>query len=306
MDEEACMVVIKEEEGFESEEEEEEDYEISEKMTSPVAVNWMEGRFLRGVVIVDDDALLLLLHSKSKSSDPKVKKKKKKDSNYNYTCCHVFDVCPICFDPWSCDGSHHQLCSLPCGHIYGRSCIIKSLQQEDQMYAGKCPQCNVGCTLKDVRPLYGTRLSIVKHKKASSSSTTTTRHFQLTKNGYKALKKHVLQRKSFALRLESVYLNRHADVLRRAKDASDRLCVLSKQRGELPKSRTGAEGHEADAFERQVLSLALRSDSLEQRAYALGKQVRAFRRLNAAYLKCIDYFEQMCKRRKLDAVLVED
>ncbi|GKF05829.1 hypothetical protein Tco_0036497 [Tanacetum coccineum] len=109
MDEEACMVVIKEEEGFESEEEEEEDYEISEKMTSPVAVNWMEGRFLRGVVIVDDDALLLLLHSKSKSSDPKVKKKKKKDSNYNYTCCHVFDVCPICFDPWSCDGSHHQL-----------------------------------------------------------------------------------------------------------------------------------------------------------------------------------------------------
>ena len=122
-----------------------------------------------------------------------------------------------------------------------------------------------------------------------------------------------MQRKSFALRLESVYSNRHADVLRRSKDGLDRLCVLSKQRGELLKCRTGAEGQEAnacqqraDAFERQVLSLALHSDSLEQRAYALGKQVCAFRRLNAAYLACIDYFEQMCKRRNWDAVLVED
>ncbi|GKF25593.1 hypothetical protein Tco_0081487, partial [Tanacetum coccineum] len=128
------------------------------------------------------------------------------------------------------------------------------------------------------------------------------RHFEYTKDGYKALKKYVLQRKSIAFRLETVSSNRHADMLRRAQDTKDRLCALSKQRGELLKSRTGTE---ADAFERQVLSLALRSDALEQRAYALGKQVCAFRRLNAAYLACIDYFEKVCKARKLDAVLVE-
>ncbi|GKD06192.1 hypothetical protein Tco_1181166, partial [Tanacetum coccineum] len=80
---------------------------------------------------------------------------------------------------------------------------------------------------------------------------------------------YVLQRKSIALRLESVPSNRHADVLRRAKDAKNRLCVLSKQRGELLKCRTGTEGQESDVFKRQVLSFC--SNALEQRPYALGK-----------------------------------
>ncbi|MFS8005125.1 putative transcription factor C2H2 family [Helianthus anomalus] len=47
---------------------------------------------------------------------------------------------------------------LPCGHIYGLSCIKKWLQQSRG--SGKCPQCNNVCTLKDVRVLYASRLCV--------------------------------------------------------------------------------------------------------------------------------------------------
>ncbi|KVH90417.1 E3 ubiquitin ligase BIG BROTHER-related [Cynara cardunculus var. scolymus] len=65
--------------------------------------------------------------------------------------------CPICFEAWT-SGGDHQICCLPCGHIYGSSCIKKWLQQRRS--SGKCPQCNNLCTLKDVRVLYATRLCV--------------------------------------------------------------------------------------------------------------------------------------------------
>eukprot|EP01018_Ginkgo_biloba_P034261 Gb_28485 [translate_table: standard] len=36
--------------------------------------------------------------------------------------------CPICMEPWTEDGEH-RLCSLACGHLFGRSCIRSWLQQ---------------------------------------------------------------------------------------------------------------------------------------------------------------------------------
>ncbi|PWA99589.1 Zinc finger, RING/FYVE/PHD-type [Artemisia annua] len=293
MDDKLSIVAINEEEQHLESEDEEEDYKQLDGMTSPLAVNWIKRGLLKG------ESLL------------KNKNKRKRDSDSHHTCCEVFDVCPICFQPWSSDGVH-QICSLSCGHIYGRSCISKLLQQEDQSSPGKCPRCNIECTLKDVRLLYGTRLSIAKHK-MSSSTTTTTRRFRYTKNGYKAFKKYLSQRKSVALRLERVFSNRKVDVLRRAKDATDRLCSLSDRRVELLECRIGAEGPQADALrqradalERQVLRLALQADALELRAYALGQWVCAFSRLNDAYVECLDHFKDTCKMLNMDEVLVED
>lgn len=60
-------------------------------------------------------------------------------------------ICPICLEAWT-SGGQHQICCLPCGHIYGLYCINKWLQQRRS--SGKCPQCNNLCTLKDVRVLY--------------------------------------------------------------------------------------------------------------------------------------------------------
>ncbi|KAI7752779.1 hypothetical protein M8C21_018310, partial [Ambrosia artemisiifolia] len=66
--------------------------------------------------------------------------------------------CPICTEPWTTAGEHH-ICCLPCGHIYGLSCIKKWIQQHGR--SGKCPQCNKKCTLKDVRVLYAEQLCVV-------------------------------------------------------------------------------------------------------------------------------------------------
>ncbi|XP_030522128.2 E3 ubiquitin-protein ligase RFWD3 isoform X2 [Rhodamnia argentea] len=66
--------------------------------------------------------------------------------------------CPICMEAWTDDGGH-QMCCLPCGHIYGMSCIKRWLKQRGN--SGKCPQCNNKCKLKDVRKLFASRLVTV-------------------------------------------------------------------------------------------------------------------------------------------------
>ncbi|GAB2225713.1 hypothetical protein Droror1_Dr00006517 [Drosera rotundifolia] len=48
---------------------------------------------------------------------------------------------------------------LPCGHMYGMSCIKKWLRK--QKSSGKCPQCEKKCTLKDIRRMYGSRVVVI-------------------------------------------------------------------------------------------------------------------------------------------------
>ncbi|CAL5343310.1 unnamed protein product [Camellia sinensis] len=67
--------------------------------------------------------------------------------------------CPICMEPWKSQGDH-QVCCLPCGHIYGMSCINRWIQHRGG-YSAKCPQCNEKITLKDVRKLYASPVIVV-------------------------------------------------------------------------------------------------------------------------------------------------
>ncbi|CAA0830436.1 Transducin/WD40 repeat-like superfamily protein [Striga hermonthica] len=62
--------------------------------------------------------------------------------------------CPICFEAWSSGGDHH-ICCLPCGHIYGLSCIRKWLARRG---SSKCPQCKKNCRMKDIRLLYASQI----------------------------------------------------------------------------------------------------------------------------------------------------
>ncbi|GKC24735.1 hypothetical protein Tco_1026885 [Tanacetum coccineum] len=118
-------VGIKEDESEEQleSEEEEEDYEELVKMTSPVAANWDDNGLVKGVVIIDDDALLLYDSKSLFNSKFKVKvvdknhkvmlknntSKRKRKRMDNHTCFQVFDVCPICYDPWTSSYQNHQL-----------------------------------------------------------------------------------------------------------------------------------------------------------------------------------------------------
>ncbi|KAM4094333.1 hypothetical protein ACB094_06G187700 [Castanea mollissima] len=82
--------------------------------------------------------------------EEKEKKKKKKkelgESNLDGLCCS------ICMEPWASQGDHQASC-LPCGHVYGMSCIITWIQQ-CHGHPAKCPQCNAKCISKDVRKLF--------------------------------------------------------------------------------------------------------------------------------------------------------
>ncbi|KAA8518707.1 hypothetical protein F0562_016519 [Nyssa sinensis] len=66
--------------------------------------------------------------------------------------------CPICMEAWTNAGDH-QICCLPCGHLYGLSCIKRWLQQHRS--SAKCPQCNRKCSLKDVRVIYASQIVVV-------------------------------------------------------------------------------------------------------------------------------------------------
>ncbi|KAG7553968.1 Zinc finger RING-type [Arabidopsis suecica] len=66
--------------------------------------------------------------------------------------------CSICMEVWT-SGGQHQVCCLPCGHLYGFSCINKWLQMRRS--AGKCPQCNKTCSMRDVRKIYASRVAAV-------------------------------------------------------------------------------------------------------------------------------------------------
>ncbi|KAF9680235.1 hypothetical protein SADUNF_Sadunf06G0100200 [Salix dunnii] len=70
--------------------------------------------------------------------------------------------CPICLEAWTSEGNHHIWClyiCLPCGHVFGLSCIEKWLRQRGRL--AKCPQCNRKGTLKDIRKLFVPRIAVV-------------------------------------------------------------------------------------------------------------------------------------------------
>lgn len=67
--------------------------------------------------------------------------------------------CSICMEPWTSGGNHRISC-LPCGHLFGRSCIRKWIRQSGRNI-GKCPQCNKMCKLRDIRTLYVSRIAVV-------------------------------------------------------------------------------------------------------------------------------------------------
>ncbi|KAF9594230.1 hypothetical protein IFM89_028887 [Coptis chinensis] len=68
--------------------------------------------------------------------------------------------CAICMDYWSSQGKH-QVCCLPCGHVYGFSCIEKWIRQCDKKSAAKCPQCSKKCGVKDIIKLYISQIAVV-------------------------------------------------------------------------------------------------------------------------------------------------
>ncbi|CAN6290954.1 unnamed protein product [Urochloa humidicola] len=61
-------------------------------------------------------------------------------------------TCPVCMEPWASQGPHRISC-IPCGHVYGRSCLERWLTQRGNRSA-TCPQCSKRFKHKDIINLY--------------------------------------------------------------------------------------------------------------------------------------------------------
>ncbi|KAH0470062.1 hypothetical protein IEQ34_001620 [Dendrobium chrysotoxum] len=66
--------------------------------------------------------------------------------------------CPICLVPWTPDGPH-RVCCIPCGHVYGRSCLEKWIKQCKKS-AAKCPQCSARFKQTEMINLYAPLIAI--------------------------------------------------------------------------------------------------------------------------------------------------
>ncbi|KAF8780271.1 hypothetical protein HU200_001947 [Digitaria exilis] len=71
-------------------------------------------------------------------------------------------TCPVCMDPWTSQGPHRISC-IPCGHVYGRSCLERWLTQRRSPSA-TCPQCGKRFKQKDIINLYAPEVAIPKNE----------------------------------------------------------------------------------------------------------------------------------------------
>ncbi|KAK3232543.1 hypothetical protein Dsin_004424 [Dipteronia sinensis] len=68
--------------------------------------------------------------------------------------------CEICLDRWRCEGDD-QICCLPCGHLFGFSCINKCIPQSEDEVSAKCPKCRMPFRSRDVRKIYGSPVTVL-------------------------------------------------------------------------------------------------------------------------------------------------
>ncbi len=60
--------------------------------------------------------------------------------------------CSICYDTWNASG-RHRICSLKCGHLFGKSCAEKWVREHKN-----CPQCKARARPSDIRLLFATHI----------------------------------------------------------------------------------------------------------------------------------------------------
>uniref|UniRef100_A0A453JC38 RING-type domain-containing protein n=8 Tax=Triticinae TaxID=1648030 RepID=A0A453JC38_AEGTS len=66
--------------------------------------------------------------------------------------------CPVCMEPWTSEGEHRISC-IPCGHVYGRSCLERWLTQRGNASA-TCPQCGRRFKHKDIINIYAPEVAV--------------------------------------------------------------------------------------------------------------------------------------------------
>ncbi|PWA65504.1 Apple-like protein [Artemisia annua] len=211
---------------------------------------------------------------------------------------HAFNLCPFCLDPWTLDKIHQMSC-LPCGHMFGMSCLK---QWMDDHSSDKCPQCFKIFSLESVWLLYATRLCIP----AAAVGRLSVRRFSFSKIGFTAFEQYVQILRTNALNNRSDALKQRAYVLGRQKDAMKRRTGLLNRMADAEK-RADVLERKSDAMKRQTELMTRMTDeedwaeASEQQADAEYRTEASRRRADALgqradeYLRKADVFGQQAK-----------
>ncbi|GJU16308.1 zinc finger, RING/FYVE/PHD-type containing protein [Tanacetum coccineum] len=216
----------------EEEEEDEEEAEQPEEMRPPVVTSWMgpDGITVHGIICKNDGIIRL----KNR--------------------CQL-DDCLICYKPSTTHGKH-QICCLPCGHMYGFSCIKKWLLLSSS-------------SGKDAILLYPPHLCVTTHEKASSATL-----FPFTEQGFLDFKNYEYSRMCDAhgLLRRAKELEERAECLGLADALRRRACPLGPRVKALLR-RTYALERLVSALRRRMDALALdRKKKLAEKTAAKAKK----------------------------------
>ncbi|GJX53658.1 zinc finger, RING/FYVE/PHD-type containing protein [Tanacetum coccineum] len=239
-----------------------------------------------------------------------------------------FDLCPICIKPWTFDDKTHQMSSLPCGHMFGFSCLKKWI---DDRPSDKCPQCYQNFSLESVIHLYAPRLCIPA---PAAHKAYYIRCFSFSKIGFTLFKHYEQELRTNALNNRSDVLKQRADALGRQNDAMERRTKLLNRMADLEKRADVLERHNdamkrltqllnrmtdeeewaeaseqqadaqkrAEVFRRKACALGQsadeylrKADAFGQHAKALGQQAKSLRQLVDSYVACRKFYIQSYK-----------
>ncbi|KAI7898603.1 uncharacterized protein BX663DRAFT_524057 [Cokeromyces recurvatus] len=137
-------------------------------------------------------------------------KKQKLDSSYENVSGDEDETstCIICSEVWTSRGDH-CLVSLPCGHLFGKKCIVRWILDKSRKSNSKkagCPMCMKTTRETDIR--------VVKPSKIAVKDTS---QMDLLKKELEALKNKIKENKN-ALDLARLSLNLHKKELERARE----------------------------------------------------------------------------------------
>ncbi|PWA37520.1 zinc finger, RING/FYVE/PHD-type [Artemisia annua] len=217
---------------------------------------------------------------------------------------YEFDLCPICLKPWTLDKMHQMSC-LPCGHMFGMSCLKDWMGGRS---SDKCPQCYKNFSLESVRLLYATRLCIP----AAAFQKASIRRFSFSKLGFTAFKQYERELRTIALNNRFGVLKQRADVLGRQNDAMKRRTELLTRMANAEKQADVLE-RQNDAMKRQTELLNQMTDEeewaeaseqqfdAEKRAEALRRRADALGQRADEYLRKAEEFGQQAKALRQQA-----
>ncbi|KAJ1963355.1 hypothetical protein GGI12_002097 [Dipsacomyces acuminosporus] len=92
------------------------------------------------------------------------------------------NACPICFEKWTISGNH-QLTALKCGHLFGKSCIVKTDIQKNPINTKtgrrrnriakndvvRCPECNQDGKWSEARRIFARSIVAVDDEKLAET-----------------------------------------------------------------------------------------------------------------------------------------